>query len=54
MMAHSLLDVTALNLEGTNMQLFQNTKNVLNPLEQESFKLERDILERTDIHGQLN
>ncbi len=25
------------------MQLFQNTKNVLNPLEQESFKLEQDI-----------
>ena len=25
------------------MQLFQNTKNVLNPLERESFKLERDI-----------
>jgi len=25
------------------MQLFQNTDNVLNPLERESFKLERDI-----------
>lgn len=25
------------------MQLFQNTENFLNPLERESFKLERDI-----------
>ena len=35
--------MTAINEEGTDMQLFQNTENVLNPLERESFKLERDI-----------